>query len=154
MDGGLSVSLMSSSFSPSHIGPYGPSASAGHPSCASVRNVADGLCRDDLPVTRKILAQEMPKSRRSSLARSAARGGLQINRANILIDEIGNVRLYRRASGGRGGTDGNGAFNTLRPSLNSTTRSLRTWRKSRNGNGAVECVQSQRAGRSTVFWGS
>ena len=40
----------------------------------------------------KILAQEIPKSRRSSLARSAARGGLQFNRANILIEEIGNVR--------------------------------------------------------------
>ncbi|PIL32143.1 hypothetical protein GSI_06849 [Ganoderma sinense ZZ0214-1] len=40
---------------------------------------------------RKLLAQEMPKSRRSSLARSAVRGGLQFNRANILIDEIGNT---------------------------------------------------------------
>ncbi|KAI0735357.1 Oxysterol-binding protein-domain-containing protein [Earliella scabrosa] len=40
---------------------------------------------------RKILAQEIPKSRRSSLARSAARGGLQFNRANILIEEIGNT---------------------------------------------------------------
>ncbi|TBU64886.1 Oxysterol-binding protein-domain-containing protein [Dichomitus squalens] len=40
---------------------------------------------------RRILAQEMPKSRRSSLARSAARGGLQYSRANILIDEIGNT---------------------------------------------------------------
>ena len=42
---------------------------------------------------RKILAQEIPKSRRSSLARSAVRGGLQFNRAHILIEEIGNVRL-------------------------------------------------------------
>ncbi|RPD81820.1 hypothetical protein L226DRAFT_528057 [Lentinus tigrinus ALCF2SS1-7] len=40
---------------------------------------------------RKILAQEIPKSRRSSLARSAARGGLQFNRAHILIEEIGNT---------------------------------------------------------------
>ncbi|KAI0757178.1 Oxysterol-binding protein-domain-containing protein [Daedaleopsis nitida] len=40
---------------------------------------------------RKILAQEIPKSRRSSLARSAARGGLSFNRANVLIEEIGNT---------------------------------------------------------------
>ncbi|KAH9944530.1 Oxysterol-binding protein-domain-containing protein [Epithele typhae] len=40
---------------------------------------------------RKILAIEIPKSRRSSLARSAARGGIQFNRANALVDEIGNT---------------------------------------------------------------
>ncbi|RDX56050.1 hypothetical protein OH76DRAFT_1518658 [Lentinus brumalis] len=40
---------------------------------------------------RKILAQEHPKSRRSSLARSAVRGGLQFNRAHVLIEEIGNT---------------------------------------------------------------
>ena len=43
----------------------------------------------------KIQAQEGPKSRRSSLVRSVARGGLQYSRANILIDEIGNVRPWK-----------------------------------------------------------
>ncbi|KAI0651676.1 Oxysterol-binding protein-domain-containing protein [Trametes meyenii] len=38
---------------------------------------------------RKILAQEMPKSRRSSLARSASRGGLTFSRASMLVDEMG-----------------------------------------------------------------
>ncbi|KAI0639227.1 Oxysterol-binding protein-domain-containing protein [Trametes polyzona] len=39
---------------------------------------------------RKILAQEIPKSRRSSLARSATRG-VQLGRAAMLVDEMGNT---------------------------------------------------------------
>ncbi|KAH9898579.1 Oxysterol-binding protein-domain-containing protein [Cubamyces lactineus] len=40
---------------------------------------------------RKVLAQEMPKSRRSSLARSASRGGLQFSRAYLLVEEMGTT---------------------------------------------------------------
>ncbi|KAI0824172.1 Oxysterol-binding protein-domain-containing protein [Trametes gibbosa] len=40
---------------------------------------------------RKVVAQEMPKSRRSSIARSATRGNMQFGRVSLLVEEMGNT---------------------------------------------------------------